>query len=476
MMRYSLLFPLLLTGAGFRAEPEPCIKPLRAGTSVQGHVRVCPGRYRVPDPMERGVFIVATSGTSLDLSGVSLESGDTNPAAFVGRGVVARNVDSVSIHGGRVSGYRFGIWIEGGKGHRIEGSDLSGSRRQALQSTRTSYDERDWLDIVRPDSFALYGAGLSLRRTIGASVARVSAHDAQNGIALFESREATIEDNDVRANSGWGINLWHSSRNVIVRNRAGHNSRCEFPAYSRGCDSAALLLRQRSDSNFIADNELTWSGDGFFLSGHRPLLEPSIGNVVVRNDGSFAYHNAFESTFSAGNLFLENRADSSDYGFWLGYSRANRVERNTMIGSRVAAVAIEHGGRNTIAGNTIIGGAWGIHLFAPHDGDDPSSDSQIDDNTIVRVGRGVQLERSHRIRVRGNLFDEVEIALTADSASADAALAGNVFLRASHWLIDAPALSAGGNFWGSPGVDSTAKQIHGNVTLMPWQSAAAAGY
>ena len=469
--------PLLLLGLTVHgAGSEPCIKLLRAGTSIQGTVRVCPGRYRIPDPMERGVVIVATSGTTVDLTGVTLESPDTMPSAFVGRGIVVRNVDSVTIHGGRIRGYRYGIWVEGGRGHRIEGSDLSGSRSQALRSTRTDYDERDWLDIFHPDTFALYGGGLSLRRTQGVMVERVTAQDAQNGIGLFESRETILRDNDVQANSGWGIHLWRSSRNIIVHNRAGHNSRCEAPTYSRGCDAAALLLRQHSDSNLIADNDLSWSGDGFFLSGHRPLLEPSIGNIVLRNDASFAYHNAFEATFSVGNVFLENRADSSEYGFWLGYSRASRIERNTMIGSRVAAVAIEHGGRNTISGNTIIGGAWGIHLFAPHDGDDPSADYQVDDNTVVRVGLGVQLERTGRVKLRGNLFDEVETAVTADSGSTDAVLQGNIFLRARQWLIDAPVLTAGGNYWGQPVIDSTGRHVRGKISLLPWQPASAAGF
>ena len=109
----------------------------------------------------------------------------------------------------------------------------------------------------------------------------------------------------------------------------------------RGRDDFALLLRERSDSNLITDNDLTWSGDGFFLSGQRPQGSGSIGNLVIRNDASFAYHNAFESTFSEWNTFLENRADSSEYGFWLGYSRANTVEKNSIVGSRTAGIAID---------------------------------------------------------------------------------------------------------------------------------------
>jgi parallel beta-helix repeat protein len=466
-----LVLPVIASGTS-----DPCLRPQRAGTTVQGEVRICPGRYRIPDPEERGILVVATSGTRIDLTGVILESGDTLASGFVGRGIVARNVDSVSIHGGRIRGYRFGIWIEGGRGHRVDASDLSGSRRQQLRSTPAAYDEADWIDIFNPDTFTPYGGALELRRTLGATVTRVVGHDGQNGIGLFDSREAMVADNDVSGNSGWGISLWHSSRNVIVRNQAHHNVRCESPAYSRGCDSAALLLRQHSDSNLVSGNDLTWSGDGFFLSGQRGVVEPSVGNLVARNDASFAYHNAFESTFSAENVFLENRADSSDYGFWLGYSRGNRVERNSVAGSHHDGIAIEHGGRNVIAGNTIIGGGVGIRLFAPHDGDDASADYRVDDNTIARAGKGIILSRTHRARLRGNVLDELETGLQADSAASDAEVVGNVFLRTARWFIDAPGLDAGGNYWAARGMDSTAARVRGRINLLPWRPASAAGF
>ena len=51
----------------------PCIRPTRAATQVQGEVRICPGRYRIPDRKEEGVIIAAASGTRLDLTGVVLE-------------------------------------------------------------------------------------------------------------------------------------------------------------------------------------------------------------------------------------------------------------------------------------------------------------------------------------------------------------------------------------------------------------------
>jgi parallel beta-helix repeat protein len=458
------------------AETAPCVRIDKAGTPVRGEVKVCPGRYRIADRGEIGVLVVVASGTRLDLTGVTIESGDSVPARFSGVGVLSRNIDSVTVRGGRIRGYRYGIRLEGGRGHRVSGIDLSGSRAARLASTPERFHEADWLDIFRPDTFEAYGGGLYLKRTRGALVTGVVARGSQNGIGLFESREAYVADNDVSGNSGWGIHLWKSSRNTILRNKADHNVRCEGETYRRGCDSAALLLRQESDSNLIADNDLTWSGDGFFLSGHRPLLSPSIGNLVIRNDASHAFHNAFEATFSAWNVFIENRADSADYGFWLGYSRGNVVRGNIVTGSRTAGIAIEHGGENELTGNTIIGGPVGLRLFAPREDDEASTDYRISDNVFAKVERGIVLERTTRARLRGNLFDGVEDGLVVDSAGSDAEVSGNVFLSAQRWLIDAVQLDAGNNYWGPRDQDAARQKVRGKVSLTPFRRASDVGY
>jgi parallel beta-helix repeat protein len=472
---------VVLAGAGvtfplLTAASAPCIRPTRAGTQVQGEVQICPGRYRVPDPRGQGVIVAASSGTRIDLTGVTLQSGDTLPERFAGRGVLASNVDNVTIIGGTIRGYQYGVRIEGGRGHRISGVEVSGSRAQRLHSTPERYDERDWLDIFRPDTFEQYGSGIYLRGTDGASVTNVVSRGAQNGIGLFAARASYIADNDVSGNSGWGIHLWRSAQNIIVRNRAHHNVRCESERYRRGCDSAGILLREQSDSNTIAHNDFSRSGDGFFLSGHRPLVKPSIGNLVIRNDATGAWHNAFESTFSWGNTFIDNRADSSDYGFWLGYSSGNLVRGNTIVGSRTAGIAIEHGSDNTLTANVIIGGPTGIRLFAPTAGAEPSRGYAVDDNVLARLERALVLEGTTRARIRGNLFDGVRDGLVVDSAGRDAAVTGNVFLRASGRFIDAAALEAGGNFWGGASAAEAKTQVAPGVTIEPWRPARAAGY
>ncbi len=470
-----LLSVLATTGMAAQGGSD-CLRLSRAGTQVQGAVRICAGRYRIPDPEEQGVVIIASSGTHLDMTGVTLESGDSLASAFVGIGIVSRGVDDVEIHGGIVRGYRYGVLLEGGSGHRVSDMTLSGSRSQSLRSTAAEFDQADWLDIFQPDTFETYGSGVLLKWTDQASVTRVVAKRAQNGIGLFGARRSHIADNDVSGNSGWGIHLWRASHNVIVRNEAHHNVRCESRSYSRGCDSAAILLRERSDSNLIVSNDLRYSGDGFFLSGHRPLVNPSVGNLVIRNDASFAYHNAFESTFSSGNTFLGNVADSSSYGFWLGYSSHTVVRGNRVIGTAIAGIAIEHGSDNTIAANSIIGGDVGIRVFAPHQGDEPSRGYRIDDNVVADLQRGIVLEQTIQARVRGNLFDGLREGLVVDGIGRDTEVTGNIFLKARLWFISASELDAGGNFWGTGSVEETAKLVDGRIVLAPWRSAADAGF
>lgn len=468
---YCLLsVPLLM------APVAPCITIPRAGTRVSGDVRVCPGTYRIPDPREQGVLLVTTSDSRIDLSGVTIESGDSVPSRFVGTGVVVQGADRVMISGGRVRGYRWGIRVEGGSGHRIEDLALSGSRAQALRSTALRYDEGDWLDIFHPDSTLAYGGGLLLLDADRATVLRIHANGAQNGIALIRTTRSWLSENDVSGNSGWGISLWNSSGNTIQRNVAHHNVRCEAPTWSRGCDSAALLLRDRSDSNLVADNDLRRSGDGFFLSGHRGAVRPSNGNLVVRNDASGSPHNAFEATFSTGNAFVDNRADSSGYGFWLGYSTATLVRGSTIVGTRQEAIAIEHGSDNEISRNVIVGGQRGIHLFAPAADEGPSRSTVVSRNSVSGTEQGILLERTTGATLVGNVLDDVGDALVADGMASDARVTGNIFLAVRGWIIDAPDLNAGGNFWATPDDRAAQAHVRGRVTVLPWRSAAEAGY
>lgn len=470
---YSLAFALALPGPHHAA---PCIRPSRAGTQVQGDVRVCPGRYRIPDSNERGVIIAAASGTRIDLTGVVLESGDSVPRRYVGVGVSSQGVDGVTITGGAIRGYRYGVRIEGGRNHRISSIDLSGSRSQEVRSTPARPDSADRLDIVRREVFERYGGGVLLLRTVATSVTGITARGAQNGIGLVEVRDSYVADNNVGRNSGWGIHLWRSAGNILARNRADHTRRCDSQVPASDCGAAAVLLREASDSNTIVDNDLSASSFGFRLAGARAQLRQSVGNLVHRNDGSSALGAAFTAAYGWSNTFQENRADSAAIGFRLDHSGGSTVRGNTVIGSRLAGIVSDHGSDNAILANVLIGGAVGIRIDAPEKSGDPSRRYRIDDNVLARLEQGIVLEQTTRAQLRGNLFDGVGDGLVLDGAGHATEVTGNIFLRASRWFIEAPDLAAGGNYWATADASSATAKVKGRISIMPWKPATAAGY
>lgn len=470
---FSLAFVLAFSGPHHVA---PCIRPARAGTQVQGDVRVCPGRYRIPDRAEGGVIVAAASGTRIDLTGVVLESGDSVPSRYLGVGVSSRGVDGVTITGGAIRGYRYGVRMEGGRNHRISSIDLSGSRSQEVRSTPARPDSADRLDIIRREVFERYGGGILLLRTVATSVTGVTARNAQNGIGLVEVRDSYVADNDVSSNSGWGIHLWRSAGNIIVHNRANHTRRCESQVPAGDCGAAALLLREASDSNTIVDNDLTASSLGFLLAGARPQLRQCVGNLVHRNDASSALGAGFTAAHGWSNTFLENRADSAAIGFQLDHSGGSTLRGNTVIGSRSVGIVSDHGSDNAILANVLIGGVVGIRIGAPEESGDPSRRYRIDDNVLARLEQGIVLQQTTRAQLRGNLFDGVGDGLVLDGAGHATEVTGNIFLRASRWFIDAPDLAAGGNYWATADASSATAKVKGRISVMPWKPATAAGY
>ena len=466
---------LLLTAAlavPAAAANAPCVRLTRAGTQVQGDVRVCPGRYRVRDPGEVGVLIAAASGTRIDLTGVTLESGDSVPERYAGIGVASRGVDGIIVVGGTVRGYRFGIRLEGGRQHRLTGVDVSGNRRGPLRSTEQRTDTLDRRDAAHAERIDDYGGAILLRNTTGATVSGVVAHGGQNGIGLVQSDHAYVADNALSGNTGWAIHLFGSSHNTIVRNDASRTRRCP----SADCGAAAILLREGSDSNTITDNDLTLSSIGVLVTGLKPLTKPSVGNLVYRNDGSLATVVAFAARGTWRVTLLENRADSAAVGIQLVQVSDALARGNTLIGARRAGIDVAAGGETGLEANSLLGAPVGIRITAPDSGRRRSRGFRIDDNMLAGVDRGIELAGVGGSRVRGNVFDGVGEGLVVDGAGHASEVTGNVFLRAARWFIDAPDLVAGGNYWATADASHAAARVHGRVSVLPWKPASEAGY
>jgi parallel beta-helix repeat protein len=388
--------------------------------------------------------------------------------------VASHGVDEVTVLGGTVRGYRFGVRLEGGRNHRLSGLDVSGGRRQVLRSTAEQADTAERLDVAHVEASDQYGAGILLRGTSGAAVTGIIAHGAQNGIGLVEANETYVADNDLADNSGWAVHLFRSSHNTIARNDASRTRRCPTPGTD--CLAAAILLREGSDSNTISDNDLTASTIGVLVTGERPISRPSVGNLIYRNDASLATVVAFEARATWGVSFLQNRVDSAAAGFDLVRLSGGLVRGNTVIGARGAGIEVAHGGDTSLEANVILGAPVGIRITAERSGTAPGRGFRVDDNMLGGVEQAVVLRGVTDGRVRGNVFDGVGDGLVVDGAGHGTEVSGNVFLRATGWFIDAPDLVAGGNYWATPDAPRAAEKVRGRVSVLPWKPASAAGY
>jgi len=310
------------------------------GMQISASTTFVPGTYALPN----GVAVVADD-VALDLGGAVLVGAGTGHGAGVTVASAAgggRRLANVSVFssapGAALRGYFYGVVADGVADFALSGVDLSFNWLAPNASTT-------WLDInARPDlsDRVNLGGGLFLRDALRADVARVNASRAENGIDVFSSQLVTVRDSTASYNSGWGVHLFNTTDSAILRNVLDHNIR------PNDGDSAGILLVFGSHRNRVAENSCQYSGDGFFIGNENGC--PSNFNVVEDNDCSHADANAFEATFSQGNVFRRNRASFSGYGFWLGYSYNTTVDSNEVIGNGWG-VDIDHGQHNTIVSN-----------------------------------------------------------------------------------------------------------------------------
>ena len=90
-------------------------------------------------------------------------------------------------------------------------------------------------------------------------------------------------------------------------------------------DSTCVLIESGSNENHLEDNNCTHGGDGIFIRVLNGWV--STGNVLERNDCSYANNNGFEA-WSPRNVYRHNKANHCSYGFWLGASDQTVLDGN----------------------------------------------------------------------------------------------------------------------------------------------------
>ncbi|MCM8747423.1 right-handed parallel beta-helix repeat-containing protein [Thermomicrobium sp. CFH 73360] len=374
----------------------------RAGLIVTSSLELGPGLYFLPDPGD-GALRITADEIVLDGQGAILDGGGRG-----GIGIALRGRRHVVLRNLTIRGYAWALEAIDCEELLIENCDFS----------QNGASEGTFLDINRVEATA--GGGIRFVRVDTSRVARTHAQQQDVGVDAISCRGLVIADCDLSYNTAWGIRLHGSSDCRLQRNRAHHVNRCG----GTGCDAAGILLTCGSHRNLVAGNDLRWSGDGFFLGNQ--FSPPSNDNLIVGNDGSYSPNNAFEATFSRGNVFRRNRACFSNFGFWLGFSTDTVLEGNLITDNHVDGVHWEHGARGFLRNNLIArNGRYGVAFtLNPANRDFPdrcvSTSHELRDNHFISNGQcAVYLLHTTGTRLEGNRYCAECEPWRIDGASAE---------------------------------------------------------
>ena len=337
---------------------KPCRFPLPQ--------KLTPDRYVATG--SEPVFEVATDGVTFDLTGCFVNGVD-----FTGVGIHIHDCDGVTIRGGVIRNFYQGVRAENVRNLRIEDCVVSDNHNPT---------DIGWLPDTHQPNEEGYGGGIFLLNARNSTIHRCLVTGNFNGIDLVRCRRVTVGETDASHCSNVGIHLLSSTHCTVEKCRAEHCIRFTDRFWNDTADSAGILIEEFSHHNRIIDNSLRYSGDGLFIRANN--RHSSDNNYIARNDGSHSPNNAFEAVFSSGNVFEDNTADGSNYGFWLGYSKQTIVRGNRIRSNRLDGIAIEHGSDNLIEHNMISRNRNGVRLWwSPSDlGNDPSSHYVIRENRI----------------------------------------------------------------------------------------------
>lgn len=351
---------------------------------------------------------IRASNVVLDCQGNAVQGANFNGVGIVVRklGILgSERAKNVEIRNCTVSGYRYGIYVEGSSGVFIHHNT----------ATR-NFDDVDgrrygiFLGMVE-------GGGIRLNESDNGRIENNNTNTQAIGIDVRSSTNIHIRNNDSSNNSAWGINLIQTTNSEVSGNTANGNVRyCTWGAgvVGPGCDAGGITMQDGSSGNHILNNEVgSGNGNGIFIKAHG--VPCGNNNVIAGNHIHDIMYNAIELGFCTGNQIIGNNLHNSIDGIWMGFSKGNVIKDNTIANMNNHGIIVLNSLENQVSGNQIINAREGIYFFweQKNPGDFwwldvnafPSRNNQIFNNTLRdNAGSGIFLQDSTDNQIHDNVF------------------------------------------------------------------------
>ncbi len=319
------------------------------GMHINSDTQLEPRVYILPDGITIDADHVTLDGRGATIMGTS---------RIANQGISVSGRKNIVIKNLRVINYYHGISIQGSTG--IEINDCTITLTTEIQSNTL------FLDIWKPASDA-YGAAIFLEQVTDAKIHDNDLQHQMNGILSYQCKRLDVTNNLASYCSGFGFHLFETCDSTFTDNYADFCCRYYLSGASShlGADAAGFLIVFKSCNNVFRKNSARLGGDGFFLAGLTPdgIDVGCNHNVFQENDASYSPNNAFEGVFSKGNIYQGNKANHSNYGFWLGFSSDCTLKDNQIYNNRQAGIAVENGIHFEVQDNDIQNNSHGILIW-----------------------------------------------------------------------------------------------------------------
>jgi len=299
-------------------------------------------------------------GVTIDSNDVTLDGRGATILGMdkTGEGIKVSGRKNITIKNLHVMNYYHGISIQ--KSGSVEIANCTVTTTAEVPANTL------FLDIWKPASEA-YGAAIFLDEVTDALIHDNGLQHQMNGILTYHCQRLNVWNNIANYCSGFGFHLYDTCDSNFADNYADYCCRYYLSDAGShlGADAAGFLIVYKSCNNIFRKNYARLGGDGFFLAGLTPdgIDVGCNSNLFEENDASYSPNNAFEGVFSKGNIYRGNKANHSNYGFWLGFSSDCLLTNNQIYGNHQAGIAVENGIHFEVRNNDIQHNAHGILIW-----------------------------------------------------------------------------------------------------------------
>ena len=354
--------------------------------------------------LEPKVYLLP-EGISIDSDNVTLDGQGATIMGMdkIGEGIRAYGRKGITIKNLRIMNYYHGVSVKESKEIELSNCTITGTAEIPSNTL--------FLDIWKP-AIESYGGGIFLQEVTDVKIHDNDLQHQMNGLLSYQCKKLEVKKNLANYCSGYGFHLFETSDSTFEENYADYCCRYYLSNSGShlGADATGFLIIHKSCNNVFRKNYARLGGDGFFLAGLTPdgIDVGCNNNLFEENDASYSPNNAFEGVFSKGNIYRGNKANHSNYGFWLGFSSDCTLQENQIYNNRQAGIAVENGVGFKVLHNDIQNNTHGILIWTRfydflkkvHGVNQTSQDWMIERNKLIQNKKAIRIaaNQNHGIR------------------------------------------------------------------------------